>query len=175
MRQTKNAFTMIELIFVIVIIGILAAVAVPKLAETREDAKAVVCMDSIKTFTQDLTVYYTANGRLTTLSEMTNVPVNATLAGRGIGSLRNDDLSVPWSVDFVCDGGYLATIFYETNSTEARLTFNNASAVGNPWSLNNSSMGGVVNKGRVANIAGVGLQKSSFFRPYTLSKSSIRF
>ena len=30
---------MIELIFVIVIIGILAAVAIPKLAATRDDAK----------------------------------------------------------------------------------------------------------------------------------------
>ena len=36
--QQKKAFTMIELIFVIVILGVLAAVAVPKLAATRNDA-----------------------------------------------------------------------------------------------------------------------------------------
>ena len=34
----KNAFSMLELVFVIVILGILAAVAVPKLAATRSDA-----------------------------------------------------------------------------------------------------------------------------------------
>lgn len=34
----KKAFTMIELIFVIVILGILASVAVPKLFVTRDDA-----------------------------------------------------------------------------------------------------------------------------------------
>lgn len=34
----KNAFTMIELVFVIVILGILASVAIPKLAVTRDDA-----------------------------------------------------------------------------------------------------------------------------------------
>ncbi len=35
----KTAYTMIEMIFVIVIIGILAAVAIPKLAATRDDAQ----------------------------------------------------------------------------------------------------------------------------------------
>ena len=34
----KKAFTMIELVFVIVVIGILAAIAVPKMAATRDDA-----------------------------------------------------------------------------------------------------------------------------------------
>ena len=37
--NTRNAFTMIELIFVIVVLGILAAVAVPKFAATRTDAE----------------------------------------------------------------------------------------------------------------------------------------
>ena len=35
----KNAFSMIELVFVIVILGILAAVAVPKFSATRLDAQ----------------------------------------------------------------------------------------------------------------------------------------
>jgi len=34
----KKAFTMLELTFVIVIIGILSAIAIPKLAATRDDA-----------------------------------------------------------------------------------------------------------------------------------------
>lgn len=34
----KNAFTMIELVFVIVVLGILAAVAVPRFSATRDDA-----------------------------------------------------------------------------------------------------------------------------------------
>ena len=36
--KNKKAFTMIELIFAIVIVGILASVAIPRLAATRDDA-----------------------------------------------------------------------------------------------------------------------------------------
>jgi len=34
----KKAFTMLELVFVIVVIGILSAIAIPKFAATRDDA-----------------------------------------------------------------------------------------------------------------------------------------
>ncbi len=41
MKKSKKAFSMIELVFVIVIIGILAGIAIPKLAATRNDATMV--------------------------------------------------------------------------------------------------------------------------------------
>ncbi len=51
MQKSKNAFTMIELVFVIVILGILASVAIPRLAATRTDAeisKAIADISSIR-------------------------------------------------------------------------------------------------------------------------------
>jgi len=36
--KMKKAFTMVELVFVIVVIGILSAIAIPKFAATRDDA-----------------------------------------------------------------------------------------------------------------------------------------
>jgi len=60
--KLKKAFTMIELIFVIVIIGILAAVAIPKLAATRTDAKVVKTVANLKQLLEDSKSYYTANG-----------------------------------------------------------------------------------------------------------------
>ena len=58
----KKAFTMIEFIFVIVIIGILAAVAIPKLAATRDDAKISNIIANARTAFGDLGSYYTSQG-----------------------------------------------------------------------------------------------------------------
>ena len=58
----KKAFTMIELIFVIVIIGILAAVAIPKLSATRDDAKIANIIANARTLSRDATSYYTSQG-----------------------------------------------------------------------------------------------------------------
>ena len=49
--SSKKAFTMVELVFVIVVIGILTAVAVPKFAATRDDAiitKAIATIASVR-------------------------------------------------------------------------------------------------------------------------------
>ena len=48
---SKKAFTMIELVFVIVVIGILSAIAIPKFAATRDDAtitKAIATIGSVR-------------------------------------------------------------------------------------------------------------------------------
>ena len=70
----KKGFTMIELIFVIVILGILAAVAIPRLAATRDDAEIVKVGTNMTTIISDLGSYYTSQGKLSTdIKEMTNV------------------------------------------------------------------------------------------------------
>jgi len=38
MKKSRKAFTMLELVFVIVVIGVLSAIAIPKFALTRNDA-----------------------------------------------------------------------------------------------------------------------------------------
>ena len=69
----RAGFTMIELIFVIVILGILAAVAIPKLAATRDDANIAKAATDVATALQDMGAYYTAQGSFGNVADMTNV------------------------------------------------------------------------------------------------------
>ena len=79
----KKGFTMIELIFVIVILGILASLAIPRLAATREDAEISAAVANLRTLVSDVSAYYTAKGTFdsTNWNQITNVPL--TNAGNG--------------------------------------------------------------------------------------------
>lgn len=84
----RAGFTMIELIFVIVILGILAAVAIPKLAATRTDAEVSKIATSAATLVNELGTFYTAQGTFDgkKISEITNVG----LAEAGTTALADD-------------------------------------------------------------------------------------
>jgi prepilin-type N-terminal cleavage/methylation domain-containing protein len=96
MKNSKEAFTMIELIFVIVIIGILAAVAIPRLAVTRDDAKVANCTENITIFMRDVSAYYTSQGNYAlNMKDMSSVEVYETTA-----ITKNGDAGEYY---FICD------------------------------------------------------------------------
>ena len=84
----KKGFTMIELIFVIVILGILASVAIPRLAATREDAEISAAVANLRTLVSDINSYYVVKGSFTGAKwkDFTNVPFkNADSVAMGSG------------------------------------------------------------------------------------------
>ena len=66
MECNKRGFTLIELLVVILIIGILAAVAVPQYQKAVEKSRAAQALRVIKTIAQASRAYYLANGAYAT-------------------------------------------------------------------------------------------------------------
>lgn len=58
----KKAFTMIELIFVIVIIGIMASIAIPKLTATRDDAEVSAMASAVANAANEIAAKAVSSG-----------------------------------------------------------------------------------------------------------------
>ncbi len=84
----KKAFTMIELVFVIIILGILAAVAIPKLTATRDDAEVATGVQRVRNMITDLGSYYTAHGKFAEVEKMTDQELMKTDLSTFTGTLE---------------------------------------------------------------------------------------
>jgi prepilin-type N-terminal cleavage/methylation domain-containing protein len=62
MRQRPNGFTLIELLIVVVIIGILAAIAIPKFANTKEQAYLATMKSDLRNLATAQESYQYENG-----------------------------------------------------------------------------------------------------------------
>lgn len=69
----RKAFTILELIFVIVILGILAAIALPRLSSSKDEAEISKALSNLKTTISDLQSYAMKNDALSFTAAMSNV------------------------------------------------------------------------------------------------------
>ncbi len=83
--RDRNGFTLIELLIVVVIIGILAAIAIPKFSSTREKAYFAAMKSDLKNLASQQEIYYSDTYEYTnvivSLSFVSSSGVTATITG----------------------------------------------------------------------------------------------
>jgi prepilin-type N-terminal cleavage/methylation domain-containing protein len=87
--RDKKGFTLIELLIVVVIIGILAAIAIPKFSATREKAYFAAMKSDLKNLASQQEIYYSDEysytATTTALGFVESDAVNITIAAGATG------------------------------------------------------------------------------------------
>lgn len=91
MKINKKGFTLIELLVVVLIIGILAAVALPQYRRAVEKSKAAEALTILKSASQSVELYYMLHN---------DYPKNATDFGFEFPSLTGNTQFIPNSISF---------------------------------------------------------------------------
>jgi general secretion pathway protein G len=132
---------MIELIFVIVIIGILAAVAIPKLAANRDDATGAICASEVGNLVSELTSNYAKSGYTAfqnlEIDKVSNLKTGVTDGAEtsGISTADGTDLATALGapIEYFCEGKKAAEISVTAlNGKEYNLTITTKANAGNP-------------------------------------------
>jgi len=120
----SHAFTMIELVFVVVILGILAAVAIPKLTATRDDAEVSKKAMNIMQGASEIAAYAMSHAQMEdNLSKMSN----------GIASLADSGDAVMSTKKALIKMGSVSdclTVEIETGAADDNLTITAGNANG---------------------------------------------
>jgi len=123
MKNYRHAFTMIELIFVIVILGVLAAVAIPKLAATRDDAEVSKIAQNIMVGASEIAAYAIAHAKTDdNLSKMSRGVSSLVKTGNAVLD-NNKTLTIPMGSILDCVTMRVVTGVYDDNLT---ISFGNA-------------------------------------------------
>ena len=71
--KIKDAFSLIELIFVIVILGIIASVAIPKLTNIKTLASSSSVKQDLNTIASSIKSYYLINGNINAIEDSVSI------------------------------------------------------------------------------------------------------
>ena len=104
--EEEQGFTLIELLVVILIIGILAAIAIPAFLNQRGKAYDASAKSQVKTAQTAMETYATDNnGDYSAATKSALVAIEPTLADTSGATLRQSGRTVPDGLPGVVDGG----------------------------------------------------------------------
>ncbi|MEC9488791.1 MAG: prepilin-type N-terminal cleavage/methylation domain-containing protein [Halanaerobium sp.] len=106
--KDRNGFTLIELMIVIVVIGILASIAVPKISDVREKANIAVIKSELHNIQTAMEMFYVDHNQY---------PEDATLTGDATGDIGETSYDLAVNLDYsytyeTTSEGYLVYIQY---------------------------------------------------------------
>jgi type IV pilus assembly protein PilA len=116
MRNQKG-FTLIELLIVVVIIGILAAIAIPKFGATREKAFVAAMKSDLKNLASQQEIYY-SDGNYSYTNSLT-----------ALGFAQSEGVTV--SIGAANSTGWSATAAHNGTDQECGIYYGDATAVAN--------------------------------------------
>lgn len=73
MKKMTSAFSLLEMIFAIVVISVIASIAIPKFMTTRDDAVVATLKQDISTIITSVQSYYLVNGKIDKISDAVNL------------------------------------------------------------------------------------------------------
>ncbi|HUL45667.1 MAG TPA: type II secretion system major pseudopilin GspG [Steroidobacteraceae bacterium] len=99
-----RGFTLIEIMVVVIIIGLLAAVIVPSVMKRVDDAKVAKAKEDIQSLETALTMYYMDNSKYPTndqsLGALTTQPTDPTIKNWKAGGYIERISKDPWGNDY---------------------------------------------------------------------------
>lgn len=104
----SKGFTLIELLVVVLIIGILAAIAVPQYQKAVEKSKSVQALSLLKSISQEAEAHYLANGsEITSFDDLAiNLP-SFTGNSKVISFAQDTKSNGEWSLQLENDSGWV--------------------------------------------------------------------
>jgi prepilin-type N-terminal cleavage/methylation domain-containing protein len=109
MKTTHRGFTLIELLIVVVVVGILAAIAIPKFSATREKAFISTLKADLRNLASQQELYYNENYTFTTDHDATGF-----VSSEGVIVTPGDGDNTGWSASAAHPGlpGESCAIFH---------------------------------------------------------------
>ncbi len=97
MLKLRKGFTLIELLIVVVIIGILAAIAIPKFSKTREKAYFSAMKTDLKNLMASEEIYYSSNN----YNYSNSLPLLGFAPSQGVTVTISEATTVGWGASAV--------------------------------------------------------------------------